>query len=89
LAYTTETDYTVWCDIASNLATVSHLLSHSDFGDLLDGYTKQLFQRAGERLGWDAKEGESHLDAMLRAIVISRLGRSGDQVGVHSERLAR
>ena len=29
---------------------------------------------------WDPVDGESHLDTLLRAIVISRLGRAGDQV---------
>ena len=82
LAYTTETDYTVWCDISANLGTVAHLLSHTDFADRLDAYTKRLYKHAAERLGWDAKPDESHLDAMLRALVIGRLGRSGDDATV-------
>ncbi|MBP9839464.1 MAG: ERAP1-like C-terminal domain-containing protein, partial [Candidatus Pacebacteria bacterium] len=32
-----------------------------------------------KRLGWEAKSGEAHADALLRSLVISRLGRSGDK----------
>ena len=39
-----------------------------------------LFSERKAVTAWDPVEGESHLDTLLRAIVISRLGRAGDQV---------
>ena len=39
-----------------------------------------LFSERKVATSWDPVEGESHLDTLLRAIVINRLGRAGDQV---------
>ena len=39
-----------------------------------------LFSERKVATSWDPVEGESHLDVLLRAIVISRLGKAGDQV---------
>ena len=41
-----------------------------------------LFSERKVATSWDPVEGESHLDTLLRAIVISRLGKAGDQVSV-------
>ncbi|KAK7311962.1 hypothetical protein RJT34_10461 [Clitoria ternatea] len=78
-AYREETDYTV----LSNLITISHKINHiaaDAVPDLLD-YFKQffinLFQYSAERLGWDPKPGESHLDAMLRGEILSALAVFG------------
>ena len=46
-----------------------------DFRFVLD-----LFSERKAVTAWDPVEGESHLDTLLRAIVINRLGRAGDQV---------
>ncbi|XP_022732460.1 aminopeptidase M1-like isoform X2 [Durio zibethinus] len=42
-----------------------------------------LFQYTAEKLGWDAKQGESHLDAMLRGEILTALAMLG-----HEETLA-
>ena len=44
-------------------------------------FVLDLFSERKAATAWDPVEGESHLDTLLRAIVISRLGRAGDQVG--------
>ena len=38
---------------------------------------KDVFSPIGERLGWDPKPGEGHLDALLRGLVLGKLGKSG------------
>ena len=43
-----------------------------------------LFSERKAVTAWDPVDGESHLDTLLRAIVISRLGRAGDQVTLFS-----
>ena len=43
-------------------------------------FVLDLFSERKAVTAWDPVEGESHLDTLLRAIVISRLGRAGDQV---------
>ncbi|KAK7291314.1 hypothetical protein RIF29_06350 [Crotalaria pallida] len=74
-AYREEVDYTV----LSNLIAVSYKIKRiaaDAVPDLLE-YLKQffinLFQYSAERLGWDPKPGESHLDAMLRGEILTAL----------------
>ena len=54
-----------------------------DFGFFLPldfRFVLDLFSERKAVTSWDPVEGESHLDTLLRAIVINRLGRAGDQV---------
>ncbi|XP_070570374.1 puromycin-sensitive aminopeptidase-like [Ptychodera flava] len=76
-AYKNETNYTVWTDICNTLGTLSGLLIHTDFHDSLKGFGRTLLSPVAERLTWDAKDGEGHLDSLLRSLVILRLGRFG------------
>lgn len=50
------------------------------FSILYCRFVLDLFSERKAVTAWDPVEGESHLDTLLRAIVISRLGRAGDQV---------
>ncbi|XP_067931273.1 puromycin-sensitive aminopeptidase-like [Watersipora subatra] len=76
-AYKSESNYTVWSDLASNLSTISLLTQYTDCSPLMDSYNIKLFSDVAARLGWEKKEGESPLDSMLRALVVSKLGHSG------------
>lgn len=78
-AYRNETNYTVWNDLTSNLASISVLLQYTDFYDLMKAFNRKLYGPIGKSLGWDPKEGEGHLTSMLRSLVIGRLGRAGDE----------
>lgn len=78
-AYREELDYIV----LSNLITVSYKVERiaaDAVPELLD-YIKQFFinllQFSAEKLGWDPKPGESHLDAMLRGEVLTALAVFG------------
>ncbi|KAL2346571.1 hypothetical protein Fmac_000571 [Flemingia macrophylla] len=78
-SYREEVDYTV----LSNLITISlkvGCIAADAVPELLD-YFKQffinLFQYSAERLGWDPKPGESHLDAMLRGEILTALAVFG------------
>lgn len=80
--YANEVDYTVWNDLSINLGHISILLQSTDYYDHYKEFSKKLFAPAAERLGWDAKEGEGPLDAMLRGLVLARLGRYGDESAI-------
>ncbi|CAJ1973554.1 unnamed protein product [Sphenostylis stenocarpa] len=78
-SYREEDDYTV----LSNLITISlkvERIAADAVPHLLD-YFKQffinLFQYSAERLGWDPKPGESHLDALLRGEILTALAVFG------------
>ncbi|MCD9639830.1 AP-1 complex subunit mu-1-Iike [Datura stramonium] len=74
-----ELDYVV----LSNLISISYKVSRiaADAVPDLQNHIKlffiYLFQLSAERLGWDPKEGESHLDAMLRGELLNALASFG------------
>lgn len=72
-AYRNETNYTVWCSISNALSKLHILLSHTDFLDKFKTYGVRLYEPVSQRLGWDAKDGESHLDTLLRSLVLNKL----------------
>ncbi|CRL03424.1 CLUMA_CG016271, isoform A [Clunio marinus] len=72
-AYRSENNYTVWSSIATSLSKLKNILSHTDLSDQFNSYGIQLFGPIAQQLGWDAKSKESHLDTLLRSLVISRL----------------
>ncbi|KAM1021901.1 hypothetical protein ACFX2J_042737 [Malus domestica] len=78
-AYREDLDYIV----LSNLITISYYLARiaADAVPGLLDHIKQffigLFQYSAERLGWQPKPSESHLDAMLRGDVLNALAVFG------------
>ncbi|KAK3736507.1 hypothetical protein QZH41_009395, partial [Actinostola sp. cb2023] len=81
-AYSNEVNYTVWNDMISNLASLALVLQYTDFYKGFGDFCLTLFKPIADKLGWDAKEGEGHLDALLRGLVINRLGKYGDEATV-------
>ncbi|XP_054285541.1 puromycin-sensitive aminopeptidase-like [Macrosteles quadrilineatus] len=74
-----EDNYTVWCTIANCLGKLQVLLSNTDFEDKFKLYGLGLLKNIGPKLGWEAKPKESHLDTLLRSLVLNRLASYGDQ----------
>lgn len=83
-AFRDELDYTV----LSNLISISHKVARiaADGAPKLVSEIKlfliNLFQHSAERLGWDPKQGESHLDAMLRGELLAALSAFGHDVTI-------
>uniref|UniRef100_A0A8C2YX96 Aminopeptidase n=1 Tax=Cyclopterus lumpus TaxID=8103 RepID=A0A8C2YX96_CYCLU len=76
-AFVNEPNYTVWSDLSCNLGVLSSLLSHTDFHEEIQEFIRDLFTPIGLELGWDCKPGEGHLDALLRSLVLGKLGKAG------------
>lgn len=57
-AFETETSYTVWSDLTTNLATPLLLAQHTDFDDNTKSFMRKLFSPVHQSLGWDPKPGE-------------------------------
>ncbi|XP_043718554.1 aminopeptidase M1 [Telopea speciosissima] len=78
-AYREELDYTV----LSHLITVSYKVAgiatdaNPGLADDIKQFFVNLFQYPAEKLGWEPKQGESHLDAMLRGEVLTALSEFG------------
>uniref|UniRef100_A0A8C8IQR5 Aminopeptidase n=1 Tax=Oncorhynchus tshawytscha TaxID=74940 RepID=A0A8C8IQR5_ONCTS len=76
-AFVNEPNYTVWSDLSCNLGVLSSLLSHTDFHEEIQEFIRDLFTPIGLKLGWECKQGEGHLDALLRGLVLGKLGKAG------------
>lgn len=77
-----EEDFTVWTDICASMGTLSTLISHTDFQDSFDAFGRDLFSTVYGLVGWDPQEGEGYLTAMLRALVLGRVGSYGLRAAV-------
>ncbi|XP_050675120.1 puromycin-sensitive aminopeptidase isoform X2 [Leptidea sinapis] len=72
-AFSNETNFTVWSSVANCLSKLSALFSHTALDKPLKNYGRKLFANVTKRLGWDAEEKESHLDTLLRSLVLNRM----------------
>ncbi|KAJ8774038.1 hypothetical protein K2173_009469 [Erythroxylum novogranatense] len=78
-AYKEELEYTV----LSNMINISYKvirIAADATPELLEYFNQffiNLFQNPAERLGWDPKQGESHLDALLRGEILTALALFG------------
>ncbi|HYY47073.1 MAG TPA: ERAP1-like C-terminal domain-containing protein, partial [Thermoplasmata archaeon] len=90
-AYRNEDDASGWRIIADSLHDVETLIADEPYFDKFDAYGRELFRSAGKRVGWDAKPGEGHLDALKRTTVLLRLGHHGEAWALDeaSKRFAR
>lgn len=68
-AYKSETNYTVWSDLSSNLSTFSILTQYTDYNDLFLNYQIKLFSDVAGRLGWEKEEDESKRAILFRKFV--------------------
>ena len=78
-AYINETDYTVWSDLTMSLSTQGLLIQHTDAVDDFKAYNRNLYSKVFQQVGWEAKDNEGPLTAMLRDLVITKLGRNQEQ----------
>ncbi|XP_047026793.1 puromycin-sensitive aminopeptidase [Helicoverpa zea] len=72
-AFTNETNFTVWSSISNCLSKLSALFSHTPLDKPLKNYGRKLFSNITRKLGWDAEEKESHLDTLLRSLVLNKM----------------
>jgi aminopeptidase N len=73
-----ETDIAVWTDTLGHLQKLDRALDGSAAQKPFRAYAIGLVTPEFGRLGWDAKPGESFLNAVLRPQVIGALGQFGD-----------
>ena len=77
-AYKNEDDASVWSDLASNLRDIELLVADEPYHENFRSFARNLFGPAARRIGWEARDGEGHLDALLRSTVLSQAGSYGD-----------
>jgi puromycin-sensitive aminopeptidase len=75
-AFKNEDNYTVLLELAMGLAKLDQILPNEQS---IKKLTMDIFSPVASKLGWEKKKGEMHTDTLLRSLVISRAGRSGDK----------
>ena len=77
-AYVNETDASVWSDFSTNLRGMENLLLDEPCLGQYQKFAGSLFAKAAKTVGWEARKGEGHLDALLRSTVLGAKGSFGD-----------
>nr|XP_016933786.1 puromycin-sensitive aminopeptidase isoform X2 [Drosophila suzukii] len=72
-SYRNETNYTVWTAITNSLTNLHILISHTDLMEDFHRFGRNLYEPVAHRLGWEPRDGENHLDTLLRSLVLTRL----------------
>ena len=85
-AYLDEDDASVWGDLSANLRGLENLLLDEPFLSRFQNFGARLYRSIAERVGWDARPGEGHLDILLRGTVLSQLGAYGDPATIGEAR---
>ena len=61
------------------MADLMSLMEYTDYFEEFRKYRLNLFSSIQTKLGWDAKDDENPLVAMLRPMVLNIMGKSGEQ----------
>ena len=77
-AYKGEDNSTVWSDLSANLRGLENLLVNEPYLPKFQSFARGLFQGIVQRVGWDARPGEGHLDSILRGTVLGQMGAYDD-----------
>ncbi|XP_034944824.1 puromycin-sensitive aminopeptidase [Chelonus insularis] len=72
-AFQYEDNYTVWSSIVSILGKISLLIGHLDIHQNFEAFGRTLLKDITRKLGWDSHPGESHLNNLLRSLVLNRM----------------
>lgn len=76
-AYENEDNYVVWLSICNNLEKLRQLLAHTENIEALQQFCIRLFDKIYTKIGWKKHESDSHLDMLLRPLIISNLIKYG------------
>jgi aminopeptidase N len=77
--YKKENNYTVWVELASGIGRIEQLMAKTNTDKNIHSLVIDLFSPTMKTLGWKPRKNEGHTDALLRSLMISRLGRSGEK----------
>ncbi len=78
-AYRRETDFSVWIAISKNLGFLYNLIAGEHWRGAFNTFAREFFRPIALSKGWDKSTGDSHIDVMLRSLVLRNLGGYGDE----------
>ncbi|XP_017757127.1 PREDICTED: puromycin-sensitive aminopeptidase isoform X2 [Eufriesea mexicana] len=72
-AFRSEENFTVWSSIVNCLKKIGALISHLEFEDSFKAFARNLMREITDKLSWDPKSDESHLDSLLRPLILGHM----------------
>lgn len=78
-SYENEDDYITQSNVAGNLYALYNRTIEEPFNYEIREITHNFLKTVFEKIGWDAKKGEPHTNALLRSFVIGALGKLDDE----------
>ncbi|MBI4398328.1 MAG: M1 family metallopeptidase, partial [Candidatus Omnitrophica bacterium] len=84
-----ETDYNLWAGISGSVGSLEMLFgsTHSALGTKISAFGRELFSPIAKKLGWNAKASDTHLDILLRSLVLANMGAFDDRDTIEEARL--
>ena len=82
-----EENYVVWAAVDKSVGTFEAIFESIGQKTEFSNFVQGLYNRIYKSLGFEAKEGESVLDSMLRPLILGRLGKHGHQEVLEKFRL--
>lgn len=83
-AYKSEDSYVVWNNIYTTISSLDTLLADQEYYCNYKRFCLDIFSEIKNKVVWDEVEGNDHLDTLLRSLVLTMLGKFGDE-GVREE----
>jgi puromycin-sensitive aminopeptidase len=79
-------DYPVCATISGILGSVNHILDDKASREQLAVFGRALFGPLAAKVGWEPRKTDGHMDALLRTLVIGRMGHFHDLLTVAQAR---
>jgi puromycin-sensitive aminopeptidase len=73
-AYAQEREYPVWSDLVGSMGWIANVLAGQALETQFNAFARDLLKPIVTHLGWEPRPNESHLDAMLRGMVLNEIG---------------
>ncbi|HSX40656.1 MAG TPA: M1 family metallopeptidase [Candidatus Saccharimonadales bacterium] len=78
-SYRQETEYVVWFELLSQLATVENLIADdAKLNSRYKNFVKDLVSEIAQKVGWEKALHEDHSDTLLRGLILYVYGKCGD-----------
>ncbi|XP_058809156.1 puromycin-sensitive aminopeptidase-like [Phymastichus coffea] len=75
-----ESNYIVWYCIVNNLQKVDNILSHlENINGKFKAFGKNILFNIFSKVGWQEAQNETHLDSLLRILVLSQMASFKDE----------
>lgn len=87
-SYKDEDNSVVWDIMAANLGSIRAVMNDESLREAMKPYSRNLIAKQLSRLGWDAKEEDSHFDKLLRPLILG-IAAISDEPSVVEEALSR